>query len=141
MQTSVTSGMVVTPVLLTLRYFCAYSAHCLCGGYTWGVAPGFILLRLQRALVAGASSPHPKFPQIFQRASREKKRSTFGLLKTAPSSLKTAPGNVEVGLRDCGDTCSSHGEALYSRTFCLFPFSPISFSSRDGTPNRGHYGG
>ena len=36
---------------LTLRYFCAYSAHCVCGGDTWGVAPGFILVRLQRALL------------------------------------------------------------------------------------------
>ena len=36
-------------MVLGLRFFCAYSAHCLCEGYTWGVAPGFILLRLQRA--------------------------------------------------------------------------------------------
>ena len=36
----------------TLRYFCAYSAHCGYGYDTWGVAPGFILLRLQRALLA-----------------------------------------------------------------------------------------
>ena len=44
----------VIPVL-TFCYFCAYSAHCIWGGPTWGVAPGFILLRLQRALVAETS--------------------------------------------------------------------------------------
>ena len=42
----------IIPPALTLRYFCACSAHCLCGDDTWGVAPGFILLRLQRALIA-----------------------------------------------------------------------------------------
>ena len=36
-------------------YFCAYSAHCPRRGHTWGVAPGFILLRLQRALPAELS--------------------------------------------------------------------------------------
>ncbi len=29
---------------LGLHFFCAYSAHCVCGDVTWGVAPGFILL-------------------------------------------------------------------------------------------------
>ena len=37
-------------------YCCAYSALFLCGGDTWGVAPGFILLRLQRALLIRALS-------------------------------------------------------------------------------------
>ena len=36
-------------------YCCAYSALCLCGDNTWGVAPGYKLLRLQRALITGAS--------------------------------------------------------------------------------------
>ena len=36
-------------------YFCAYSALCPRGNNTWGVAPGFILLRLQRALPAELS--------------------------------------------------------------------------------------
>ena len=35
---------------LSLHFFCAYSAHCVCEGYTWGVAPGCKLLRLQRVL-------------------------------------------------------------------------------------------
>ena len=26
-------------MVLGLHFFCAYSAHCLCEGYTWGVAP------------------------------------------------------------------------------------------------------
>ena len=42
----------IIPADLTLRYFCACSAHCCVGDYTWGVAPGFILLRFQRALFA-----------------------------------------------------------------------------------------
>ena len=33
-------------------YFCAYSAHCVYGNNTWGVAPGYKLLRFQRVLVA-----------------------------------------------------------------------------------------
>ena len=44
-------------VALCLHCFCAYSAHCVGGGYTWGVAPGSKLLRLQRALVMGLSLP------------------------------------------------------------------------------------
>ena len=50
----------VLPADLTLRYFCAYSAHCPCGDYTWGAAPGFILLRLQRALIEKTALTHPK---------------------------------------------------------------------------------
>ena len=42
-------------VALSLHFFCAYSAHCVYGDDTWGVAPGSILLRLQRALQAGVS--------------------------------------------------------------------------------------
>ena len=42
---------------LSLHFFCAYSAHCVCGNGTWGVAPGSKLLRLQRALVMGLSLP------------------------------------------------------------------------------------
>ena len=38
---------------VTFSYFCAYSAHWRVGDDTWGVAPGSILLRLQRALIAG----------------------------------------------------------------------------------------
>ena len=34
-------------------YFCACSAHCSCRDDTWGVAPGYKLLRLQRALIMG----------------------------------------------------------------------------------------
>ena len=34
-------------------YCCAYSALCLCGDNTWGVAPGYKLLRLQRADYGG----------------------------------------------------------------------------------------
>ena len=60
---------------LTLRYFCAYSAHCVWVGDTWGVAPGYKLLRFQRVLIAEASPPHPKFPQIYQRPSFETKIS------------------------------------------------------------------
>ena len=44
-----------TLVALSLHFFCAYSAHCVRGDDTWGVAPGFMLLRLQRALLAGVS--------------------------------------------------------------------------------------
>ena len=44
-----------TLVALSLHFFCAYSAHCVYGDDTWGVAPGFMLLRLQRALLAGVS--------------------------------------------------------------------------------------
>ena len=39
---------------LGLHFFCAYSAHCVCGDVTWGVAPGFILLRFQCALLVEA---------------------------------------------------------------------------------------
>ena len=44
-------------VALSLHFFCAYSAHCVYGDDIWGVAPGSILLRLQRALLAGVSPP------------------------------------------------------------------------------------
>ena len=47
-------------VALSLHCFCAYSAHCPCGDYTWGAAPGFILLRLQRALIEKTALTHPK---------------------------------------------------------------------------------
>ena len=40
----------IIPIDLTLRYFCACSAHWNWGCHTWGVAPGCKLLRLQRAL-------------------------------------------------------------------------------------------
>ena len=36
---------------LGLHFFCAYSATIVWWLCTWGVAPGFILLRFQRALV------------------------------------------------------------------------------------------
>ena len=39
---------------LSLHFFCAYSAHCVCGNGTWGVAPGSILLHFQCALPAEA---------------------------------------------------------------------------------------
>ena len=42
-------------VALGLHYFCAYSAHCLYGDDTWGVAPGSILLRFQRVLMVRLS--------------------------------------------------------------------------------------
>ena len=38
----------------TARFVCV-------GGYTWGVAPGFTLLRLQRALRAETLPPRPKY--------------------------------------------------------------------------------
>ena len=78
-------------VALSLHCFCAYSAHCLWGGYTWGVTPGFILMRLQCAVIARLFTFFPKWLQIVQRRSREMKRPTSTFLKTAPSSLKMAP--------------------------------------------------
>ena len=48
-------------------YFCAYSALCLRRGYTWGVAPGYKLLRLQRVLRAGHSPAIPKWLRLFPR--------------------------------------------------------------------------
>ena len=41
---------------LTLRYFCACSATIVRWLSTWGVAPGFILLRLQRAMLTRGHS-------------------------------------------------------------------------------------
>ena len=52
---SITSDVVAIPVVLTLRYFCAYSALCMRGNGTWGVAPGYKLLRFQRVLLASHS--------------------------------------------------------------------------------------
>ena len=44
-----------TLVALSLYFFCAYSAHCVYGDDTWGVAPGSILLRFQRVLMVRLS--------------------------------------------------------------------------------------
>ena len=63
----ITSDVMAIPVVLTLRYFCAYSALCLRRGYTWGVAPGYILLRFQRALRAETLPPRPKYLRSPQR--------------------------------------------------------------------------
>ena len=63
-------------------------------------------------------------------------RPTFRLLKTAPSVLKTAPGNVKVGLRDfcdCRWYTGNHrqraGSAFYIFTLLLFYLSksPLYF--------------
>ena len=47
----------IPPAALTLRYFCAYSVHCVWMNYTRGAAPGFILLhKTGYALAIRASS-------------------------------------------------------------------------------------
>mgnify|MGYP001771894875 CR=1 FL=1 len=90
----------------------------------WDNAPGKIttvmLSRLQRALVAGAPSPQPRHPQIFQRPSREMKRPVFSFLKTAPSIVK-------VSLHACGDNSRClrgppRPHAFYLLSFCQFLF-------------------
>ena len=50
---------------LSLHCFCAYSAHCVGGGYTWGVAPGCKLLHFQCALLAEVSLPPTKQVSVF----------------------------------------------------------------------------
>ena len=79
-------------------YFCACSAHCPRENDTWGVAPGYKLLRFQRALLAEASPRWPKWLWLIPKSSLKIKRPVFRLLMTAPSVLKMAPGNVKVGL-------------------------------------------
>ena len=104
-------------MVLGLHFCCAYSAHCLCEGYTWGVAPGFILLRLQRAMLARVFQLHPRWP-------RKMKRPTF-------SSLMTAPGNVKIGLHDfcdCHWRVASHRQCAWS-AFCFVPFCLFTFQS------------
>ena len=61
-------------------------------------------------------------------------RPTFRLLKTAPSVLKTAPGNVKVGLRDfcdCRWYTGNHrqraGSAFYFFTLLPFYLSKSAF--------------
>ena len=50
---------------LSLHFFCAYSAHCVCGNGTWGVAPGCKLLHFQCALLAEVSLPPTKQVSVF----------------------------------------------------------------------------
>ena len=82
----------------------APTARIVCvGGYAWGVAPGYKLLRFQRVLRAETLPPRPKYLRPPQRHPKKMKRPTFKLLMAAPSSLMTAPGNAKVCLRDLGD--------------------------------------
>ena len=113
-------------MFLTLRYCCAYSARCSWGNGTWGAAPGSILLRLQRVLIAGALPPHPKSPWIFLRPSLETKRPNSTLLKMAPSSLMTASGNVIFGFHELGNGSHYLGVAFHLCACYLFTF-PSAF--------------
>ena len=117
--------MVNGPHILFLQnnaygYFCACSALSSCGGDTWGVAPGSKLLRLWRALLEKAFPIRSRQLRISSCRPREIKRPTFTFLKTAPSSLKRAPGNVKVGLYKTGDNSSCYGVALHPCAFYLF---------------------
>ena len=119
---SITSDMVAIPAVLTLRYFCAYSALCPRRGYTWGVAPGSKLQCVQRVLRAETLPPRPKYLRSPQTPSRKMKRLTFRLLMTAPSSLKTTPGNVTVGLHENSNISRCYGVAPPPHAFR--PWSP-----------------
>lgn len=59
-------------------------------------------------------------------------RPTFGRLKTAPSSLKAAPGIVQVGLCKIGDNARCCGVAPHPHVFYLFPLFLFPFSANDG---------
>ena len=56
-------------------YFCAYSALCPRRGHTWGVAPGFILLRLQRVLLAEPPPRHGQSGCILPQAGRGERKT------------------------------------------------------------------
>ena len=68
----------------------------------------------------------------------ERPTSTF--LKTAPSALMTAPGNVKVGLHKIDDTSHYYRMALYPYTFCLFMLYPFTFTPKDGSHTQSEQG-
>lgn len=106
-----------TLVALSLHFFCAYSAHCLCGGDTWGPPQALYCCAFSSALLEKASPQRLEQLWFVPNLSRKTKRPTFGFLMTAPNLLKTAPGSVKLG----------YGSHTRLSTFSLGGFCPAIY--------------